>query len=71
MEGDTTMKNIRLMLVKILTYIQLIAFISIPVYIILALFLLRMISNFVLVTVAVAITAFFVFRYVKVRSYLK
>lgn len=65
------MKNIRLSLAKIMTYIQLISFISIPVYLLLSLIFLEFISNGIIVSVSVGVVILFVIKFIRVTPYLK
>ena len=64
------MKEIRLHIAKFLTYVQLISFISIPVYLVLSLMFIGVLSNGILLVLSVGLVSFCVLRYFNVTPYL-
>lgn len=65
------MRKARLRAAKLMTYVQWISFISIPVYVALNLTLIKFLSNGILLILSVGLVSFFVLKYLKITPYLK
>lgn len=65
------MRKFLLRAAKLLTYVQWISFISIPVYVVLNLMFFGTLSNGILLALSVGLVSFFVLKYIKVTPYLE
>lgn len=65
------MKNLRYRTALFLNYIQVISFLTIPIYIILALLTINYISNLIIVLISLALTTFFTINYLDVKTILE